>query len=248
MLAAPASQHPWTIVISARLVGPSTATWSPGSMPRACRAAPTARASSCSWPQETCGSASTGATDGPTKRTPPRRSAAICRRSVIGMGPGIDRTVVAAGPDGQARSVARPSPPFRGRGLHRRRPDGGPVRRSDAIRSDRADARRRRRVEVDHQLVDGHRWAEEVALAELAAEALQQVELLGRLDPFGHQLESELAGELDDAAHDRPIGALVADAAHEVAVELQPLDRQRAQSSERRPTGAEVVDADAHAE
>ena len=37
----PASQQPWTIVISARLVGPRMATWSPGTSPRACSAAPT---------------------------------------------------------------------------------------------------------------------------------------------------------------------------------------------------------------
>ena len=33
MLAAPASQHPWIVVTSARLVGPRIATWSPGTMP-----------------------------------------------------------------------------------------------------------------------------------------------------------------------------------------------------------------------
>ena len=53
MLAAPTSQQPWMMVISDRLVGPRMATWSPGTMPRACSAAPTARASSCNCAHET---------------------------------------------------------------------------------------------------------------------------------------------------------------------------------------------------
>ena len=47
MLATPANQQPWTMVMSAREVGPSTATWSPGTRPRACSDAATTRASSC---------------------------------------------------------------------------------------------------------------------------------------------------------------------------------------------------------
>ena len=46
MLAAPANQQPRTIVMSARLVGPRIATWSPGTMPSDCSVAATARASS----------------------------------------------------------------------------------------------------------------------------------------------------------------------------------------------------------
>ena len=41
MLATPANQHPWMIVMRFRDVGPRMATWSPGTSPRACNEAPT---------------------------------------------------------------------------------------------------------------------------------------------------------------------------------------------------------------
>ena len=43
--AAPVSQVAWIVVISRRVVGPISATWSPGRTPRACRPAAAARAS-----------------------------------------------------------------------------------------------------------------------------------------------------------------------------------------------------------
>ena len=71
MDAAPASQQPWMAVTSARLVGPRMATWSPGAMPRAWRAAATAQASSWSWPTGRCRRRRTE----PTKVTVGRRGA-----------------------------------------------------------------------------------------------------------------------------------------------------------------------------
>ncbi|CAB4886617.1 unannotated protein [freshwater metagenome] len=82
----PASQHPRTMVMRLRLVGPRMATWSPGTSPHAWRAAPTARASSCNWRHGTYEGPSGGWTDCPTKRTPVGRSAARSRRVRIGVG------------------------------------------------------------------------------------------------------------------------------------------------------------------
>ena len=83
MLASPASQQPWMIVISCREVGPRIATWSPGTRPRACSAAPTTRASSWISRHGTNVSGAFAATDGPTKRMPVGRSAAAMMRSTM---------------------------------------------------------------------------------------------------------------------------------------------------------------------
>ena len=85
--AAPASQQPCSAVTSARLVGPRMATWSPGAMPRAWRAAPTARASSWSCAQVRK-SPSAPATEAPTSRMPV--GLAVARSSRLTMGVGDD--------------------------------------------------------------------------------------------------------------------------------------------------------------
>jgi hypothetical protein len=82
----PASQQPRMIVMSDREVGPRIATWSPGTRPRACSAAPTTRASSWISAHDTNPSPSAGATEWPTNRTPVGRSAAAIRRSTIERG------------------------------------------------------------------------------------------------------------------------------------------------------------------
>ncbi len=87
--AMPAIQQPRTIVIRSRLVGPSTATWSPGSNPLACSAAPTARAWSWISRQLTCTGPSGPITLWPTKRTPVSESAASSRRSKVDVGDGV---------------------------------------------------------------------------------------------------------------------------------------------------------------
>ena len=85
--AAPASQQPCRAVTRARLVGPRMATWSPGAIPRAWRAAPTARASSWSCAQERK-SPSGPATEAPTNRMPV--GLAVARSSRLTMGVGVD--------------------------------------------------------------------------------------------------------------------------------------------------------------
>ena len=57
-MVAPASHVAWISVTRGRVVGPSTATWSPGTTPRACRAAAMARASSWTSAHGTVTSAS----------------------------------------------------------------------------------------------------------------------------------------------------------------------------------------------
>src|SRR5688572_11964859 len=81
--AMPAIQQPRTIVISALLVGPRMATWSPGIRPRACSAAPTTLASSWISRHDTNRGSPPGATDAPTKVTPLPLSAATSRRSIV---------------------------------------------------------------------------------------------------------------------------------------------------------------------
>ena len=100
---APASQHPWMAVTSARLVGPRRATWSPGAMPRAWRVAPTARASSWSCAQVTK-SPSAPATE---IDEPDARGAAAARSSRLTMGVGDD---VVANPLGPVPSRYPPRP------------------------------------------------------------------------------------------------------------------------------------------
>ena len=78
----PASQHARTAVTSARLVGPSTATWSPGIKPCDWRAAATAHASSWICRHEIVTGPS-GATDVPTNVTPCPESAARVSRSAV---------------------------------------------------------------------------------------------------------------------------------------------------------------------
>ena len=90
--AIPASQQPRTIVISSRLVGPSTATWSPGSTPLAWSAAATASASSWIWRHDTWTGPS-GATEWPTNRTPVPRSAACSRRSIVDIDEAVELMV-----------------------------------------------------------------------------------------------------------------------------------------------------------
>src|SRR6056297_3029223 len=90
--ASPASQQPRTMVINSRLVGPSTATWSPGTRPFACSAAPTTRASSWIWSHPTYTGSPSGMTECPTKRTPAPESAPASSRAIVESS--IDATLV----------------------------------------------------------------------------------------------------------------------------------------------------------
>src|SRR6202040_869465 len=76
------------------------------------------------------------------------------------------------------------------------------------------------------QLALRHRFAEQVALPDMAADGLQLVALVRRLDAFGHGLEPEPLAELDDGlaqAGIDPVDVAVADVA---AVDLELAERQ----------------------
>ena len=94
----------------------------------------------------------------------------------------------------------------------------------------------------------GLRMREVVALAEVAAECPELGELVGGLDALGGDREAERVAELHDGRHDRGAFGVAAEALDERAVDLQRVHRERTEIRERRLAGAEVVDADAHAE
>lgn len=48
------------------------------------------------------------------------------------------------------------------------------------------------------EMVLGHRFGEEITLADVAADALQPIGLAGRLDTLGYGFQAEAHGQLDD--------------------------------------------------
>ena len=104
---------------------------------------------------------------------------------------------------------------------------------------------------VGEQLVEGrcrHRAAPVVALASVAAEGHEVVELLGGLDALGHDREADAVAHLDDAVHDGPVGAVGGEPPDERLVDLQHRHRQAAEVAERGVPGAEVVHGQLHAD
>ena len=89
---------------------------------------------------------------------------------------------------------------------------------------------------------------EVVALAEVAADLAQHVELRAGLDALGDDLEADGLGEADDQAHERRVVVGEREALDELARDLQRVERQVAQVAERRVAGAEVVERELHAE
>ena len=92
------------------------------------------------------------------------------------------------------------------------------------------------------------RPAEEVTLRQMATQLEQPLRLLRGLDTLGDDLEPESLAEMDDAADERLALRALAQPGDEAAVDLQLMDRQRAQIREARVAGAEVVEREAHAE
>ena len=66
-------------------------------------------------------------------------------------------------------------------------------------------------------------------------------------DAFGDGLELQRVGELHDGAHETAALVVAGDVVDELLVDLQDVDRELGEGGERRVTGAEVVDRDAHA-
>ena len=98
-----------------------------------------------------------------------------------------------------------------------------------------------------HDLSNGDRTGEEVALPEGAAHLAEAVSLRRLLDPLGDRLQVERAGEADDRLHEPCLAWVVDDVVDELLGDLQLVDREPLQVAERREPGAEVVDRDAHA-
>src|SRR5436190_13915214 len=112
------------------------------------------------------------------------------------------------------------------------------------------EAPERRRSALGERGVDLRRLGrtpEVVALREVAAETLESVGLLDGLDTFADHLQPERLAEVDDRLHQR--GAFArSEVAAERAVDLEDVDRQLTQASERGVADAEVVERQAHAE
>ena len=69
-----------------------------------------------------------------------------------------------------------------------------------------------------------------------------------RLDTFGDRSQTEVRGEVDDGRDDALVLLVHAEALHECLVDLDEGDGQATEMGERRVPGAEVVEADLHAE
>ena len=89
---------------------------------------------------------------------------------------------------------------------------------------------------------------EEEALTQLAAEILQAVQLLLQLDPFGDRLQLQRFAQRDHRARERRLRVASAHIVDERLVDLEDVDREALQVSERRVAGAEIVDRETNAE
>src|SRR5579871_3218537 len=67
-------------------------------------------------------------------------------------------------------------------------------------------------------------------------------------DPFGHRLDLEVAGEVDEGADEDLIVAVCGQVLDEGAVDLDEVDVEAAEIAEAGEAGAEIVDGDAAAE
>src|SRR6266850_4136876 len=86
------------------------------------------------------------------------------------------------------------------------------------------------------------RLAEQKALQLVAAVGAQELALLDRLDPFGDDFQPQTMAERDDALGDRHVVRIVGYVLDERAVDLDAVDREALQVSQRGVAGAEVVD------
>src|SRR5205823_12690387 len=98
-----------------------------------------------------------------------------------------------------------------GRG-HLAQPEPSPISRSaSAGSSDRfaVDQPRPALGKEAFELVGRHRPPEQVALAEVAAEALERAQLSGRLDPLRDRDDAERVREVDQVRRDRGVLRIV---------------------------------------
>jgi len=105
-----------------------------------------------------------------------------------------------------------------------------------------------RRIEQALEFVGGQRHREPVTLPVGAAQFEQQRALLLGLDALGGGFDAEARAERRDRLDDHGRVAVTVDVLDEGTVDLDLVERERAQVAERRIAGAEVVHRDAHAE
>src|SRR6185437_370847 len=92
------------------------------------------------------------------------------------------------------------------------------------------------------------RAREPVALDFVAGVRAQERELLGGFHALGHHLELQRVRHGDDGGCDRGVVRIGGDVADEFLVDLERVDGQPLEVSERRVAGAEVVDGQAGAD
>ena len=92
------------------------------------------------------------------------------------------------------------------------------------------------------------RLREEVALTELTADLEEPLDLIGVLHALGHGGDAERSGQRGDMAHDRLVGRAFAQSADVAAVELEQLEVEVPEVTQRRVAGAEVVERHADTE
>src|SRR5579871_6948779 len=97
-------------------------------------------------------------------------------------------------------------------------------------------------------VLGGERLAEEVALAEAAADVPQVLRLSGVLDPLGDGEDAERVGEPKDRVDEARVGVLPDERVDEQLRDLQQVDRELRKTAEGRITRAEVVDRQRDAE
>src|ERR1019366_2131899 len=120
------------------------------------------------------------------------------------------------------------------------------VRRRGALGTPRHETRK----PVERRVRRPAGGREEVALRESAARSMQLRQLFGVLDALGDDADGELARGGRDRDQDRAVamGVLAVERADEGSIELDHVDRELTEVSQRRVAGAEVVEGDAHAQ
>src|SRR4051794_14972820 len=86
------------------------------------------------------------------------------------------------------------------------------------------------------------------ALAVFRAQLAEARELLLRLDALGDDFHTERLRHAQHGAHDRAVALVLPQPAHERAVDLDDVEREALEISERRVAGPEVVQRQAHAD
>lgn len=92
------------------------------------------------------------------------------------------------------------------------------------------------------------RGMEQVALDFRTAEDANLLQLLRRLHPFGGDPHTEASRQINGGADDGASLALIRQTQDETAIDLDSMERETQQISERRITGTKVVHRKMHAE